>query len=353
MQQKWRFTLQAPERFQAIYASDDQLCPQRKMLQSMVSVIDELVLNLTQKLNSTHIGSSTASAASATGMRTPTMSMWDNTIFVFASDNGGDPTVGGNSPLKAGKATLFEGGVRSVSFVYSELLTRAQRGRNLTTPLHITDIYSTFCGRAGVDAADDRHEGVFPIDSIDVWDIVTGANAKAARERGQALVLGHEFNLTVNGTVTTMGALIHDEWKLIVGPQGYADFRGERYPCEAARPAANCAPNCLFNCKRALEGLRCLPVTRTLGIDTALSGSLCVSVCLCVFVAAVVPVHATVASDPHEHVDRSADPTAASQLEALLAMYRSETSLYQNVSTDMRGFDAAVRRRGGYMGPWT
>ena len=111
MQQKWRFTLQAPERFQAIYASDDQLCPQRKMLQSMVSVIDELVLNLTQKLNSTHIGSSTASAASATGMRTPTMSMWDNTIFVFASDNGGPSfaashhLAANNYPLRGSKGT--------------------------------------------------------------------------------------------------------------------------------------------------------------------------------------------------------------------------------------------------------
>ena len=84
--------------------------------------------------------------------------------------------------------------------------------------------------------------------------------------------------------------------------------------------------------------------------------SVCVSVCLCVSlcvsVAAVVAVHATVASDPHEHIDRSVDPTAASQLEVLLAMYRSEMGLYQNVSTDLRGFDAAVRRRGGYMGPW-
>jgi len=95
---------QAPERFQAIYAADTQLCSKRKMLQAMVSVIDELVYNLTHKLNSTVVA----------GGKT----MWDDTIFVFASDNGGDPTVGGNAPLKAGKATLFEGGVRSASFVY-------------------------------------------------------------------------------------------------------------------------------------------------------------------------------------------------------------------------------------------
>jgi hypothetical protein len=63
------------------------------------------------------------------------------------------------------------------------------------------------------------------------------------------IVLGHGFNLTVNQTTITMGALIHNGWKVIVGQQGYADYRGERYPCEVATPAPNCDPNCLFNCK--------------------------------------------------------------------------------------------------------
>jgi arylsulfatase A-like enzyme len=54
--------------------------------------------------------------------------MWSNTILVFGSDNGGDPTVGANAPYKGGKATLFEGGIRSATFVYSELLPAAVRG---------------------------------------------------------------------------------------------------------------------------------------------------------------------------------------------------------------------------------
>lgn len=93
----------------------------------------------------------------------------------------------------------------------------------------------------------DDHVGVFPIDSIDLWDVITGVTENSPRKG--ALVLGHEFNLTVNHVATTMGALIHNDWKLIVGEQGYADYRGRRYPCEAATPAPNCDPNCLFNCK--------------------------------------------------------------------------------------------------------
>ena len=59
-----------------------------------------------------------------------------------------------------------------------------------------------------------------------------------------------------------------------------------------------------------------------------------------------------VASDPHEHVDRSGDPSAAVHLEALLALYRAEVSLFQDESKDLQGFNAAVHRRGGFMGPW-
>lgn len=136
----------------------------------------------------------------------------------------------------------------------SNLLSPAQRGKNLTVPLHITDFYATFCRRAGVDPADD-HEGVFSIDSVDLWDVLTGVRDKPLRLG--PLVLGHEFNLTtVNHTITTMGALIHNDWKLIVGQQGYADYRGQQYPCQAAAPGPNCNPNCLFNCKsHSIDGL--------------------------------------------------------------------------------------------------
>eukprot|EP01051_Picozoa_sp_SAG22_P030251 SAG22_NODE_11633_length_476_cov_0.814324_2_plen_74_part_01 len=57
---------QAPQRFQDLYAADEQLWPERKMLQAMVSVVDELVGNLTAKLRTT--------------------TMWNETVLVFASE---------------------------------------------------------------------------------------------------------------------------------------------------------------------------------------------------------------------------------------------------------------------------
>ena len=49
------------------------------------------------------------------------MGMMDNTLVVFASDNGGCPSGGGNNyPYRGYKHTLFEGGVRTPALVYSK-----------------------------------------------------------------------------------------------------------------------------------------------------------------------------------------------------------------------------------------
>lgn len=80
--------LQSPQRYKDLYPAG-VYCDKRLTLQAMVSVADDLVANLTTKL--------------------ATLGLWNNTVLVFASDNGGDPYVGANAPFKGGKATLFEG----------------------------------------------------------------------------------------------------------------------------------------------------------------------------------------------------------------------------------------------------
>ena len=44
----------------------------------------------------------------------------DNTIIAFSTDNGGVPYAGAlNYPLKGGKSTMWEGGVRAPGFIYA------------------------------------------------------------------------------------------------------------------------------------------------------------------------------------------------------------------------------------------
>ena len=49
-----------------------------------------------------------------------TQAMWDDTVFIFASDNGpegGPRPVGSSYPFRGRKRTVWEGGVKSVAFV--------------------------------------------------------------------------------------------------------------------------------------------------------------------------------------------------------------------------------------------
>lgn len=54
--------------------------------------------------------------------------MWSNTIFVFVSDNGGPLDHCTNYPLRGGKHTFFEGGVRVTAFISGPLVPAERKG---------------------------------------------------------------------------------------------------------------------------------------------------------------------------------------------------------------------------------
>lgn len=120
---------QTPLRFERLYSYESRL---RNVWSGMVSAIDETVANVTLALRQAH--------------------MWANTLLVFASDNGspvaGWGAAGSNAPLRGGKATDWEGGVRTPAFVSGGWLPRHQRGVRLSGLIHIADLYATFCAVA-------------------------------------------------------------------------------------------------------------------------------------------------------------------------------------------------------------
>ena len=78
--------------------------------------------------------------------------LWNDTIVIFSTDNGGLPSSGGfNWPLRGTKHTIWEGGARGAGFVYGNLLER--RCARSAELLHVTDWYPTLINLAGTQCA--------------------------------------------------------------------------------------------------------------------------------------------------------------------------------------------------------
>jgi len=119
--------------------------------------------------------------------------MWDNMLMVLSSDNGGPiysgPLTEGingganNIPLKGGKLSDWEGGIRVNAFVSGGAVPVSQRGTELDEYVHIADWYATLCHLAGVNASDERAAaaGLPEVDSVNQWSLLAGQSEAPLR----------------------------------------------------------------------------------------------------------------------------------------------------------------------------
>lgn len=109
-----------------------------------------------------------------------------NTLVIFTSDNGGPVQQGAvNTPLRAGKGTTFEGGVRVCTVAWWP--GRIPAGTSTDAITAMMDFLPTFARLAGTAAPADRK-----IDGVDVWPVLAGDPATPPRDtfhyfRGLAL----------------------------------------------------------------------------------------------------------------------------------------------------------------------
>ena len=96
--------------------------------------------------------------------------IWNNTLMIFTTDNGGPLKSANNFPLRGHKATSWEGGVRGISFVRGLNVP----GNTVTQELmHSTDWYATLSSVAGYDITYPTQP--LPLDGVNQWNILTGA----------------------------------------------------------------------------------------------------------------------------------------------------------------------------------
>ena len=204
----------------------------RRMYHAMVAYLDDQLANITGTMRA--------------------LGMWDDTLMILTSDNGGyvkapeggcnttyppegeppsDATDFGhgmacfngeaganNYPLRGGKYSLFEGGIRVNAFVSGGFLPPAVRGTKLNEIVHIADWYATLCALAGVDPTDTwaAASGLPPIDSMNMWPLLSGQTHASPRK--YFLV---EKNVLVRG-----------QWKYVKGGTKMieAAWGGPHYP---------------------------------------------------------------------------------------------------------------------------
>ncbi|KAF5285021.1 hypothetical protein FQR65_LT02333 [Abscondita terminalis] len=132
-------------------------------------------------------------------------SMLQNCIILFFSDNGGatiglDANWGSNYPLRGIKSTVFEGGIRSPSIIWSPLVVQNQRVSNEL--IHVTDWFPTLYSAAGGDVT-----SLDPtLDGLDQWSSLV---YDLSSPRTDMLI-------NINDADRTAGVRFHN-WKLLLG----------------------------------------------------------------------------------------------------------------------------------------
>ena len=149
----------------------------------------------------------------------------DDTLVWFASDNGG-PALADNTPLRAGKGTVYEGGIRVAAAVRWPA-GLAGNGRKVTGLVNYLDIFPTLRRIVGLGASGGPGE---ELDGEDVFDLISGREAPSSRRFFSYYERYGDEQL----------ALIDGDWKLVrrgppilgdnpadAPPAGHASLRRE------------------------------------------------------------------------------------------------------------------------------
>ncbi|MEO5802666.1 MAG: arylsulfatase [Verrucomicrobiota bacterium] len=167
--------LQVPEKYMEPYGN---LKGDRRTYAGMVVAMDEMVGKI-------------VAAIDETGRR-------KNTLFIFSSDNGG-PAPGritSNGPLRAGKGTVYEGGVHTCAFATWE--NHIPAGTKVNAMAHMVDWYPTLLNLTGASL-----QQKLPLDGKDIWSCLTQGKPSPRNE-------------ILMNTTPVLGAIRVGDWKFVL-----------------------------------------------------------------------------------------------------------------------------------------
>jgi len=177
--------LQVPQKYEELYT--DVPDSHRQTYLGMVTAMDDAVGEVVAALKETD--------------------MFENTVIVFLSDNGGPTGHGGhaanNWPLRGAKGSLWEGGTRTVAFLHQPgvLAPREEQGM-----MHVTDWLPTLVEAVGL-------EPPIGIDGISHW--------KAFRDGGELTRTEMLYNFKNISGGTPIAALRQNNWKYLSHVNGF------------------------------------------------------------------------------------------------------------------------------------
>ncbi|XP_077585113.1 arylsulfatase I [Stigmatopora nigra] len=198
--------LQAPDRFLDLYSSQSNHV--RRHYAAMLSCLDHGIGQVVRQLKES--------------------GLYQNSVVIYSSDNGGQPLSGGsNWPLRGGKGTYWEGGIRAVGFVHSPLLK--SKGTINKALIHISDWYPTLLSLAGVS------QSPRGLDGHNVWGTISKGLPSprteilfnidpVSRRPGEP----YDKALVLNGfgiwDTAVRAAIRAGDWKLLTGNVGDGDW---------------------------------------------------------------------------------------------------------------------------------
>ena len=199
--------LQVPKEYYELYPNIND--GNRRIFSAMVSAMDDAVGMIVEELKSNDL--------------------LDNTIIVFMSDNGGFIYGSGNNyPLRGTKSTLWEGGTKSVSFIYSKMLEN--KGTKNDKLFHVVDWLPTLLTAVKNSLPSNEQHKVEEFfseewDGVDQWDMLT---ENKVNKRSEFVYNIDPLFLScideLNGVSRSgSGAIRIGDLKLIVGDPGSHD----------------------------------------------------------------------------------------------------------------------------------